>query len=203
MHPNTIKKYWRLLEENKLIKYEGPVSDAARLKENIWLQEFKERKKNKSSYYSIPKPPQNDYRIIPEETIDKMQNHLLISELELKMYLLLGNMQEHFCYKNSFDTKFSIADLRDMLKLSKNESNNKSIALGLIWLSKIGLVEYKPVAVKNNFGQTYYVFELISVNYYSNNKEIEAYIDNNQSYLSEEMKEAIVNENLLNIDFIV
>ena len=50
MHPNTIKKYWSLLEQHGLIKYEGP-----RHLDLTWDKEFMLRKKDGATYYSIPK----------------------------------------------------------------------------------------------------------------------------------------------------
>lgn len=65
MHPDTIKKYWRLLEEHHLIKYEGP----SRI-DMDWKKMFSIRKKDGATYYTIPK--KTPYRIIPRETINKM-----------------------------------------------------------------------------------------------------------------------------------
>lgn len=65
MHPNTIKKYWQLLELNGLIKYEGP----ARYEET-WNKQFMARKKDGATYYSIPKS--TPYRIMPRETLNKI-----------------------------------------------------------------------------------------------------------------------------------
>jgi transcription initiation factor IIE alpha subunit len=83
MHPTTIKKYWALLEENGLIKYEGP-----RHYEENWGKEFMARKKDGTTYYTIKKG--TPYRIMPKETLDKIQYEYLVSELELKLYLLLA-----------------------------------------------------------------------------------------------------------------
>lgn len=66
MHPSTIKKYWRLLEENNLIKYEGPGWDGKK----AWEEYFMNRKKDGATYYTIPK--KNPYRIMPRETLNKI-----------------------------------------------------------------------------------------------------------------------------------
>jgi len=68
MHPKTIKKYWKLLEDNKLIKYEGPAIYAN--DEDEWGKEFMKRKKDGATYYTIPK--KSPYRIMPRETLDKI-----------------------------------------------------------------------------------------------------------------------------------
>ena len=66
MHPNTIKKYWELLEDHGLIKYEGPAHY-----EMDWSRMFQTRKKDGATFYTIPK--KNPYRIMPRETLDKIQ----------------------------------------------------------------------------------------------------------------------------------
>jgi hypothetical protein len=64
------------------------------------------RKKYSSGFYKIPKGEL--YRIIPRETVDKLQNVFLVDEIELKLYLLLANMQEHFCYMKSPERLFTL-----------------------------------------------------------------------------------------------
>ncbi len=71
MHDTTIKKYWKLLEDNGLIKYEGSKIQAEN--QNEWDKAFMERRKNKTGYYSIPKTPHRyNYRIVPRETLNKI-----------------------------------------------------------------------------------------------------------------------------------
>ena len=74
MHPNTIKKYWQLLEINGLIKYEGPAMSV----DDDWDKGFMKRKKDGATYYSIPKA--TPYRIMPRETLDKIQYDYLVDE---------------------------------------------------------------------------------------------------------------------------
>lgn len=193
MHPTTIKKYWALLEENGLIKYEGP-----RHYEENWSKEFMARKKDGATYYTIKKG--TPYRIMPKETLDKIQYEYLVSELELKLYLLLAQMQEHFCYMKSYERIFTIKDLRELLKLSKNVSNNKAIINGLIWLQKLGLIEYDISVIKDtNVGTKVSLFELKAVNYYTNGGEATTYIGTEGQGISEDLKNTLLNEDGIEI----
>lgn len=166
MHPDTIKKYWRLLEEHSLIKYEGPAHP-----EMDWKKVFTIRRKDGATYYTIPK--KTPYRIIPRETISKMQDSFLVNEKELKIYLLLAEMQERFCYLSSPERNFTIADLRELLHYTNQEKINKELLACLVWLKELGLIEYKIMSLKkSNLGYDIPVFNLISVNYYTSGGDI-------------------------------
>lgn len=187
MHPDTIKKYWKILEENKLIKYEGPAHS-----DMDWKKVFSTRKKDGATYYTIPR--KTPYRIIPRETINKIQKEFLVSELELKIYLLLAELQERFCYLSSPERNFTIADLRDLLKYSNQNKINKEILSSLLWLREIGLIEYSIISKKKtNLGSEISVFNLSSVNYYTNGgyiaKALEAV---NETVVSETIKKDIL-----------
>lgn len=78
---------------------------------------------------------------------------------------------------NSCDRVFTIADLRGLLKLSKDRSNNKSIISGLIWLQKLNLIDYTISVETTNLGTKISVFELKSVNYYTNGGEAIKYLN--------------------------
>lgn len=196
MHAKTVQKYWKLLEDNGLIKYEGPSSRAETQTE--WDKAFMERKKNKTSFYTIPKTPHGYiYRIMPRETLEKIQNEFAVSELELKLYLLLANMQEHFCYMSSPERIFNLSDLRELLKLSKKVENNKAILMGLLWLEKLNLIEYKVFYEENNLGEQCACFNLIAVNYYTDGGEIARHLNSKDGKLSNEIKAKILEENLV------
>lgn len=199
MHPDTIKKYWHLLEQHKLIVYEGPNSDEYTLmNEDEWKSNFSKRNKHKAAFYRIPK--KNPYRIMPRETIEKIQKEYLVDEMELKLYFMLANMQETFCYMKSPERQFSLFDLRTLLKLSKDSKNNKAIIRALLWLRELGLVEYKIAEDKNtNLGTSQYVFELISVNYYTNGGTIGKILESENSKLDENIKNQLLNNQM--IDF--
>ena len=192
MHPNTIKKYWGLLEQHGLIKYEGK-----QVRTLPWEQEFKERKKDGATYYSIPKP--SPYRIMPRETLDKIQYYYAVSELELKLYLMLAEMQERFCYFQSCDRCFTIADLRGLLQLSKDASNNKAIIAGLMWLKKLNLIEYNITVETTNLGVKMSVFELKAVNYYTNGGELAEYLHTEGSKISDELKSLLLSSSVVTI----
>lgn len=199
MHATTIKKYWRLLEENRLIVYQGPGSGVVVIEdEKLWEKKFMERKKFTAGYYEITK--QNPYRIIPRETLDKIQNTYLVDENELKIYLLLANMQETFCFMESPERLFSICDLRELLGLTRHDKNNKMICRGLAWLKELGLIQYKIIERKNNLGETYGCYELEAVNYYIGKNSIENILSSADiPVLTQGIKEKILNEQ--NIDF--
>ncbi len=192
MHPTTIKKYWKLLEDCGLIKYEGP-----RRYFDDWNEEFKLRKKDGGTYYSIPK--KDPYRIMPKETLDKIQNDYLVTERELKLYLLLAEMQERFCYLKSPERVFTIADLRGLLKLKKDSDNNRSIINGLIWLKALGLIDYSIAAEENNLHQPISIFTLIAVNYYTTGGEAAKYLNSEEERISPEFKEDLLNNSVITI----
>ncbi len=121
--------------------------------------------------------------------------------MELKLYLLLANMQEVFCYMKSPERVFNLSDLRELLKLTKSQSNNKAILMGLLWLEKLKLVEYETFYEMNNLGEQSACFNLISVNYYTDGGEICKHLTENEGKLSEEIKNRILGENLIeNLD---
>ena len=193
LHALTIKKYWRLLEENDLIKYEGPAISATNQEE--WDRQFSERTKNKAGFYTIPKRPHGyNYRIIPRETIEKIQSKFVVNENELKIYFLLANMQEHFCYMKTSERIFTLADLRELLKLTKHSKNNKMIYLSLLWLEEIGLIETKTELIDNNLGQKIPIFNLISVNYYTNGGRALRHMENDKEVMSSALKSKILDE---------
>lgn len=201
MHEKTIKKYWRILEENGLIKYEGPKNEA--IEQGEWDKAFMLRKKNTGSYYTVPKEPHGYiYRIMPRETITKIQEKFMVSELELKLYFLLANMQERFCYYSPPERIFTIADLRDLLKLSKKTENIKAIVNGLMWLEKLNLIEYRISYDKTNLRMNKYVFELVAVNYYTDGGEMLQYLkQDDKGVMPPELKEKLLNENII-IEFV-
>lgn len=190
MHPNTIKKYWGLLEQHGLIKYEGP-----RHLDLTWDKEFMQRKKDGATYYTIPKS--TPYRIMPRETLNRIQYDFAVSEQELKLYLLLAEMQERFCYMNSCDRVFTIADLRGLLKLSKDRDNNRAIINGLIWLKKLDLIDYTITIETTNLDTKVSVFELKSVNYYTNGGEAVRYLNTEGQKISEDLKNDLLNNQIV------
>ena len=196
MHDRTIRKYWRILEDSGMIKYEGKTIYAENQDE--WNKAFMERKKISTDIYTINKGQK--YRIIPKETIEKLQRELLVNEQELKVYLLLANMQEHFCYMKQ-EPVFTLTDLRELLKLSKKTENTKSLLLALFWLEKIGLVDYEILNEKNNLGESSYCIKLKVVNYYTNGGDIEKLLNSPETEkLTAELKQNILNVRLLDFE---
>lgn len=197
MHETTIKKYWKILEDNGLIVYNGSKMDTNDQK--AWNTFFMKRRNNKAGFYSIPK--KQPYRIIPRETIEKMQKEFLIEEKELKLYLLLANMQEHFCYMKTPERQFTLQDLRELLQVINDKKNNKTILQALQWLKSLKLIDYViKNKEKNNLGYDTAYFELISVNYYTNGGDAYAILLNNDTKLHPKLKEQILNEQLIDFD---
>lgn len=106
-------------------------------------------------------------------------------------------MQEHFCYMSSPERIFNLSDLRELLKLSKKVENNKAILMGLLWLEKLNLVEYKVFYEENNLGEQCACFNLIAVNYYTDGGEIARHLNSKDGKLSNEIKAKILEENLV------
>lgn len=79
--------------------------------------------------------------------------------------------------------------------MSKKVDNNKKIILSLCWLEKLNLIEYSLLEDVTNLGTKKYVFNLISVNYYTDGGQIESMLSSAEdSKLTSEMKEKILTE---------
>lgn len=187
---DTIKKYWRILEETKLVKYNGSAPDL-----NLdWDANFMNRKKYKLGFYELSKES-SKYRIIPRETLDKIRTKFLVDENELKLYLFLANLQEQALYMGYNECPFTIKEARDLMGLKKEAKTNKKLYLNLVWLMKLNLVKCRVEKKKNgNFNEeiTYFVIE--KVNYYTDGGEIASLLDENNEVLPENIKNAMLNE---------
>lgn len=189
MDYKTIKKYWRILEETGLVKYNG--------KKNLdldWDKDFMARKKYTLGYYELSKES-SKYRIIPRETLDKIRTKFLVNENELKLYLFLANLQEQALYMGYNECPFTIKEARDLMNLQKKADTNKKLYLNLVWLMKLNLVKCRVEKKKNgNFNEeiTYFVIE--KVNYYTDGGEIASLLDENHEVLPENVKNAMLNE---------
>lgn len=196
MHEATIKKYWKILEDEGLIKYEG--QGIKEHSQAAWNKLFMDRKKNSTGYYTIPK--KDPYKIIPRETLDKMINGYEVNEDEIKIYLLLANMQERFVYLTQPERIFSLKDLRELLSYSTKK--NKDIILGLQWLRELGLIDYECVKRKSNLGDKSYVyyFKLISVNFYTDGGRAYAMMQNDTEVLPSNIKDSILEDVLVSLE---
>lgn len=185
MHSDTIIKYWELLEQSGWVKYEGPHTNKP------WKEEFKNRKKNKLGYYSLKKDQL--YRLIPKETVLKVQNQYMITEDELKLYLLLANLQERTLYYKQNCSQMSLKDLCDLRKISVRNENKKKLIIELLWLKTIGLINFDFEKIKNNFGSETTIINLRDVYYYTNGGELGDILDNEESIITEDLKTSILN----------
>ena len=167
LDPKTIKKYWQILEREGMIRYEGVMSIKDERECNqSWEKTLQIRRRYKESYYTIIKPEK--FRRIPKETIEKLIDTLSVSELELKIYILLANLQESYYY-NKIDTCYvGCGDLLQMLDMSNQRKNRVEIIKSMYWLQEIGLIDFKIEQKKNNnFNQMINVFSILQVNYYT------------------------------------
>lgn len=106
-------------------------------------------------------------------------------------------MQERFCYMSSCERIFTIADLRGLLKLTKDRANNKAIINGLIWLQKLNLIDYDIEIEETNLGTKLSVFHLKAVNYYTNGGEAVQYLNTEGEKISEKLKNDLLNNNVI------
>ena len=150
------------------------------------------RKKFPEGYYHIDKPEK--FRKIPKETVTKILNEYLVSELELKIYLLLGNIQEYYYNKDEVQSiQITYKDLIVLLGMKNEKINRISIRKALVWLKEIGLIIFDYGKKKaGNFNFEIECINLLQVNFYINTP----LDDSNYELLSQEDKEEIIKMNL-------
>ena len=189
MDPKTIKKYWQQLEFDRLIRYVGPATYDYEIS---WDKNFMMRKTFPEGYYHIDKPEK--FRKIPKETVTKILNEYLVSELELKIYLLLGNIQEYYYNKDEVQSiQITYKDLIVLLGMKNEKINRISIRKALVWLKEIGLIIFDYGKKKaGNFNFEIECINLLQVNFYINTP----LDDSNYELLSQEDKEEIIKMNL-------
>ena len=95
---------------------------------------------------------------------------------------------------------FSLADLRDLLKLKNEDKTNKSIIQGLLWLKSLGLIEYESTKQINNLHKDARCFYLKNVYYYTNGGEIANWLETSDTgVISEEIKKGILESKVVEI----
>lgn len=191
MNYNTIKKYWKVLEETGLVRYHG--RDRQEGDFFFWDETFMERKKYPLGYYELKKE-KSRYRIIPRETLDKIRKEFAVNEMELKLYLFLANLQEQYLYLGYEEAKFTISEARQLMGFKNDAKVNKRIYLSLIWLMKLNLVKAKIKTKKiENFNEemTYFVIE--KVNYYTDGGEARKIIKECDGIIPESVKKRLLN----------
>lgn len=194
MHSDTVIKYWELLEQSGWVKYEGP-----RDYSKTWKEDFKARKKNRLGYYSLKKDQL--YRLIPKETVDKIQTQYRVSEDELKLYLLLANLQERTLYYKQSCSQLTLKDLCDLRQVSVQDKTKKKLILELMWLRAIGLIDYSIEKIKNNFGTETTVINLRDVYYYIKGGELKDILSEEGAIITDEIKNSILNsKNLIEFE---
>lgn len=163
MDAKTIKKYWQQLELDGLVKYVG----GAKVDRNLtWEKNFMARKKYPEGYYHIDRPEK--FRKIPKDTVTKILQEYLVSELELKIYLMLGNVQEYYYNKGGVQNiQITYKDLIVLLGMKNEKQNRVAIKKALVWLKEIGLIVFEQDKRKaGNFNFEVECINLIQVNFY-------------------------------------
>ena len=189
--PKTIKKYWHQLELDGLIKYVGgaPVNE-----ELSWEKNFMNRKKYPEGFYHIDRPEK--FRKIPKETVNKILKDYLVSEMELKLYLMLGNVQEYYYSRNISNIQITYKDLITLLGMKNEKANRVDIRKALVWLKEINLIKFEYTKRKaGNFNFEIECINLIQVNFYIDPSSVN--IDNsNYEIMSQYDKDEIIKMSL-------
>lgn len=178
----TIKKYWERLEYDGLISFIG-LTDY----EKTFSQNFSERRKQKNSFYTMKKPSR--FRLIPKETIKNFQQEINISEIEMKIYIILANYQNACILNGRTSYQFGYADLIKILGLTNEKQNRIAVLKTLNWLEKLGLIKYETGLKKNGtFNQDIPFFLLKQVNFYINKEIIKMINEKGVELISDEDK---------------
>lgn len=216
MDERTIKKYWRLLEEEGLIRFrprwnnaedelkgvaeqtlkKGEITPFTALttteKDKIFNAQWKIRNKHKDTYYEIPRA--SFYRKIPEKTLTFLNETIGVSELVMKVYLTLINTQEEAYQKGKKYTRFTYADLCRTLDFTLHSATIKRLEAALVLLKKLGLITLELINEKDMQGGTRTFLCLKNVSFFLEDEIIGVDISN-ESVLSDEtiarLKEAL------------
>lgn len=209
MDERTIKKYWRLLEEEGLIRFKPIWTNANEElktvalqtikkdeitpfttltiteKEKVFNAQWKIRNKHKDSYYEIPRP--RFYRKVPEKTLSFLNEMMGASELVMKVYIILINLQEEAFQmgKNYYYTRFTYADLCKILNFTLHSTTIKRLEAAIIMLKKLGLINLELINEKDQQGGTRTYLCLKNVSFYLED-EIMGVDISNEPVISEE-----------------
>lgn len=190
MDYKTIKKYWKVLEESGLVKYHGPAAEYGQ----SWDEAFMKRKKYTMGYYELSKE-RTQYRIIPRETVDKIISKYQVTELELKLYLFLANLQEKAISFGYSECPFTLKEARELMGYTKQNTTNKKLYLGILWLGKLNLIKYRVETKKNNnFNEQISYFVIEKVNYYTDGGEAGSLLEDKDGVIPQSIKDNLLNE---------
>lgn len=184
----TVKLYLYYLEEHGLIEYKGekpntsfkfidkldfdkngetysPAAYRKKAQEEA-VRVWNNRQKDKQAVYHIPRP--TPWTPVPEVTLQKLNEVFKATELELKIYLFMC-MYRDTCVKQGWNYKaITYENLRDIMGLSKNHSNDRAIFTSLTFLEKLGLISFKMGYTNNSKNAPIPLFKITEVGYYIN-----------------------------------
>lgn len=200
MDERTIKKYWRMLEESKIIKFQAEWNNAKEELFNL-KQNFLEKKGIKAEYADVLieieklKPADKDklfieewklrnkhkdcyyeiplpqyYRKVPEKTLIFLNEILGLNELTLKIYITMISLQEETLSRGWGYWKFTYSDICQVLDYTPHMDTIKRIQGALVQLEGLKLIEYDIKTEKNSKGATQTFLLLRNVNFYLENK---------------------------------
>lgn len=124
-----------------------------------------------------------------------------MTEDELKLYLLLANLQERTLYYKQNCSQMTLKDLCDLRKLKIRDENKKKLILELLWLRTIGLIDYEVIKIKNNFNEDTTVINLKDVYYYTNGGELGNLLEQEATVITDKIKTEILDsKNIINFE---
>lgn len=193
LEPKTIKLYLYELETNGLIEFRGPAkftrvdhsqcyttnSKGERKLNKTQLRKLKEQEafstwklRERNDYYRIPRPER--YTPIPEITLDKLNKNFGCSELEYKTYVLCCAYRDiQVELYGGTSKQITYESFREAIGQMNNRTViNKQIKAALYFLKGVGLIDFKTGFYYNTKGAKIECFELIQVNYYSDEEDI-------------------------------
>lgn len=203
----TIKKYWEQLENSGLIKFcphtwsEQILIDSGKIdengnkimKENSFIERWKERNKHKETYYEIPIKQGQQFRKIPKETLIELNEICGVNELTLKIYVALANIQEMCIWEGWEYRRFTYSDIRDILDYSLHNDIDKKIASSLNVLKAFGLIDIEKDMIINSRGVKIQCFCLNQVNFYID-YDFKDYKNENEELISIDARDQIKNK---------
>lgn len=176
----TAKLYLYMLEDMKLVEYQGTIqqkwideadftshSDYKKAMEKAAFETWtRRRKEEKDQYYRIPRP--EPYTPIPELTLDKLNTVFQATEQETKLYITCCRYRD-ICYEMGRSFKYlTFETLREILGLKQHHDTNSTIRKNLLFLKGIGLIDFQEGQFFNEKGAAVPCFKLTEVWYYVN-----------------------------------
>lgn len=166
MDERTIKKYWEALEADRLVIFNAKGSRWEEDDSKTFVERWKERRKHGETYYHIDTSGGWLFRKLPRETLIELNTEYQASELTIKIYLTLVNLQEKCIINNQKEVIFTYQDLQKILGYSSEDSTNRKMEKSLLQLQSLGLIQIKVGERTVNNGWKIPVFILKQVNWY-------------------------------------